>query len=68
MGVAVRNVADLIEPPRVSRVTMKTLSPEEVKKFLEEAKDTTHYVFFSTLLYTGLRRVNWQYYAGVTLT
>jgi len=56
MGVVVRNVASVVEPPRVARVTMKTLSTEEVQRFLDAARETDYYVYFSTLLYTGLRR------------
>jgi len=56
MGVVVRNVADVIQPPRVQRVTMNTLSPEEVTRFLDAARETDYYVYFATLLYTGLRR------------
>ncbi len=56
MGLVVRNVASVVEPPRVARVTMKTLSPEEVQKFLDAARETDYYVYFATLLYTGLRR------------
>ena len=35
---------------------MQTLSPEEVSRFLDVARDTDYYVYFATLLYTGLRR------------
>jgi len=56
MGLVVRNVAKVVEPPRVARVTMQTLSPEEVSRFLDVARDTDYYVYFATLLYTGLRR------------
>ena len=56
MGVVVRNVADAVQPPRVKRVTMNTLSTEEVARFFEAAKETNYYVYFATLLYTGLRR------------
>jgi integrase len=56
MGLVVRNVAKVVEPPRAARVTMQTLSPEEVGRFLDVAKDTDYYVYFATLLYTGLRR------------
>ena len=56
MGKVVRNVADVVDPPRVARITMSTLAIEEVEKFLDAAKDTNYYVFFSTLLFTGLRR------------
>ena len=56
MGLVVRNVAKVVEPPRVARVTMRTLSPEEVIRFLDVARETDYYVYFATLLYTGLRR------------
>jgi integrase len=56
MGLAVRNVAKVVEPPRVARVAMQTLSVEEVNRFLDAARDTDHYVYFATLIYTGLRR------------
>ena len=56
MGLAVRNVAKVVEPPRVARVAMRTLSLEEVNRLLYVAKDTDHYVYFATLIYTGLRR------------
>jgi integrase len=35
---------------------MNTLSTEEVINFLNAAKETPYYVFFATLLFTGLRR------------
>jgi len=56
MGLVVRNVAKVVKPPRVARVTMQTLSPEEVSRFLDVARDTDYYVYFATLVYTGLRR------------
>ncbi len=56
MGLVVRNVAKVVEPPRVARKTMQTLSPEEVTHFLDVARETDYYVYFATLLYTGLRR------------
>lgn len=56
MGLVARNVASVVEPPRASRAKMSVLTPEEVARFLDAAKDTAYYVFFSALLYTGLRR------------
>jgi integrase len=56
MGILVRNVASLVDPPRVPEMIMNTLSPDEVIKFLDAAKETPYYIFFSTLLFTGLRR------------
>jgi integrase len=56
MGLLVRNVVKMVDPPRIKRVKMNTLSPEEVTSFLEAAKESPHYVYFAMLLYTGLRR------------
>jgi len=56
MGVVVRNIADVVQPPKIQKITMNTLSPEEVVRFLDAAKETDYYVYFATLLYTGLRR------------
>ncbi len=56
LDLVARNVADGVKPPRVQKVTMSTFSPEEVIRFLDAAKETDWYVFFATLLYTGLRR------------
>ena len=56
MGLVVRNVAKIVEPPRVARVTMHTLSTEEATRFLDAARETDYFVYFATLLYTGLRR------------
>jgi len=56
MGIVIRNVAELVDPPRVERVKMSTLTPDEVSIFLDSAKDTSYYVFFATLICTGLRR------------
>jgi integrase len=56
MGVVVRNIADVVQPPKIQKITMNTLSPEEIVRFLDAAKETDYYVYFATLLYTGLRR------------
>jgi integrase len=56
MGLVVRNVVKVVDTPRVARNTMHTLSQEEVTRFLDTARETEHYVYFATLLYTGLRR------------
>ncbi len=56
MSIAIRNVAKIVQPPRVQRVTMRTLSADEVVRFLDTARATDYYVYFATLLYTGLRR------------
>jgi integrase len=56
MGILARNVAELVEPPRPVKAQMRTLSDEEIIKFLVAARETSYYVFFSVLLCTGLRR------------
>ncbi len=56
MGLIARNVAELVSPPRPQRAKMATLSPEDISLFLDAARETPYYVFFCTLLYTGLRR------------
>jgi len=56
MGLLARNVAEVVDPPRPSRPKMATLAPEDIHKYLEAASETPYYVFFSALLYTGLRR------------
>ncbi len=56
MGKVVRNVADAVEPPRVSRTPMKTLSVEDVPVLLDALSGSAHYVYFCVLLYCGLRR------------
>ncbi|MFH1663173.1 MAG: site-specific integrase [Chloroflexota bacterium] len=56
MGMVVRNIADVVQPPKIQRITMNTLSPEEIVRFLDAAKETDYYVYFATLLCTGLRR------------
>ncbi|MFC1968228.1 tyrosine-type recombinase/integrase [Chloroflexota bacterium] len=56
MGLVARNVAKVVQPPRVARAKMNMLFPEDVARFLDAARETEYYVYFSTLLYTGLRR------------
>jgi integrase len=51
MGVVVRNVVKVVEPPRVAKIAINTLSPEEVIRFLDAARETDYYVYFSTLLH-----------------
>lgn len=56
MGMVNRNVADAVEPPRIVRHEMKIMSPEDIERFLDLAKDTPYYALFYTLITTGLRR------------
>ena len=56
MGLVARNVAEAVDPPRISRTRMNILKPEEISRFLDAARETPYYVFYCALLYTGLRR------------
>lgn len=56
MGMVSRNVADAVDPPRLVRHEMKTMSPEDIERFLTLAKETPYHALFYTLLTTGLRR------------
>ena len=56
MGLVVRNVAEAVTPPRPQRAKISVLAPVDITKLLEAARETSFYVFFYTLLYTGLRR------------
>jgi integrase len=56
-GIAMRNVAAIVDPPRRSHDTkLAIMNPEQVKKFLEAAKETPYYYIFYTALHTGMRR------------
>jgi len=56
-GIAMRNVADVVDPPRRSHDSkLSILNPDQVKQFLETAKDTPYYYLFYTALHTGMRR------------
>ena len=56
MGLVVRNIAKVVEPHRISKKSMNTLSQDEITRFLDAASETDYYVFFTTLIHTGLRR------------
>lgn len=49
------NPAQHVELPKRTRREMKTLSPDEVTKFLKAAKDDTHGLIFAFALATGMR-------------
>lgn len=50
-----QNPADFVDLPKPSRSKMQSLTQEESQRFLEVAKTTRWYCFFSLLLSTGLR-------------
>lgn len=56
MGLVSRNIADAVDPPRIVRHEMKIMSPNDIERFLDLAKDTPYYALFYTLITTGLRR------------
>ncbi len=55
-GILIRNVAEAVDAPRVTRREFAVLGPEEVNRFLEAAKNSPYYTIFFTAIYTGLRR------------
>jgi len=55
MGLLVRNVAKVADPPHPERRNMATLALEDIPKFLEATQETPYYVLFYTTLYTGMR-------------
>jgi integrase len=54
-GLVGRNVAHLVDPPRIKRTTMKTWSDVEVRRVLDVAKNGRYYAVFVLALTTGLR-------------
>jgi integrase len=56
MGKVVRNVTEAVDTPRVNRVQMSTLAPQDIPTFLEVARETPYFVLFCLLIYCGLRR------------
>ena len=55
-GLAVRNVAQAVDPPRPERKEMQTLDLNGVHSFLEAVQDTPYYPLFHLAVHTGLRR------------
>ena len=55
MGLLVRNVAEVADPPHPERRNMATLALEDIPKFLKATQETPYYVLFYTALYTGMR-------------
>jgi len=56
LGMLVRNSADAVEPPKVQRCEMQTMSESDIHIFLELAKSTPYYALFYMALFTGMRR------------
>ena len=56
MGLVVRNVAAVVDPPPMDPKPSNPMAPEDVPTFLEFARDTPYYALLFTLVYTGMRR------------
>lgn len=55
-GYVVRNVADLVDLPKVHRQEVTVLSPEQIARFIREAKEERYYPLYVMALTTGLRQ------------
>ena len=55
-GLINRNPADAVAPPRPVHTEMRTMSEDDMTRFLETAKTTPYYVLFYLALFTGMRR------------
>jgi len=51
-----RNVARLVDPPRVPKHGITPLSPEQARQLVESAVDDQHLALYVTALGTGLRQ------------
>ena len=56
LGLVARNVARLVDPPRFSRYEVRTLTWDEVRRFLEGVDDSLLRTLFLLAAHTGLRR------------
>lgn len=59
------NPAEAVDLPKETKRELQTLTIEQVKTFIEEAKQTKHYTLYLLELFTGLRRgeilgLRWQ--------
>jgi integrase len=55
-GMLNRNVAKMVNPPRVERKEMRTLDESDVQRILDMARWTPYYTAIQMALYSGLRR------------
>ena len=55
-GLLIRNVAELVDVPRARKRKMKALTPQEVARLLNVAKDTPYYPVIYAAVNTGLRQ------------
>ncbi|MDX9798704.1 MAG: site-specific integrase [Bacteroidales bacterium] len=64
-GLASRNVADAVDPPRIKRPEMQYWNEDETASFLKTAENSPYYELFYMALFTGMRRgellaLRWQ--------
>ncbi len=55
-GLLARNPIDAVTQPKVERHEIKTMTEEDISRFLNEARKGEYYALFFTLLFTGIRR------------
>jgi len=55
-GILVRNPLDVVDPPKVERREMRTMTEDDISRFLNEARKGEYYALFYLLLFTGTRR------------
>jgi len=64
-GMAARNVATLVDAPRIERPAVQVLSVEQARKFTETTKGTRYEALYNVALAMGLRKgeicaLNWR--------
>jgi integrase len=55
-GLLARNPADAVDPPRVARKEMRTLTPEQIARLLAAAQGSRLYIPILLAVATGMRR------------
>jgi integrase len=55
-GLVSRNVAKLVDPPRVRRHEITPLTPEQARRLIETSADDRYRALWITALGTGLRQ------------
>lgn len=55
-GLVSRNVATLVDPPRIERYEITTLDPEQARRFLDAVRDDRLQALYAVALALGLRQ------------
>ena len=55
-GLVPRNIAEAVDPPRLSKKEMQPLTPEQVKTFLEAVAGDRHEALYVLAISAGLRQ------------